>query len=67
MFLKISEAAKMLNVHRNTVVSMIHDGRLEAVDLNPAGGRRTWRVKVDGLLHAVDDPNYLDIKRRAGL
>lgn len=56
-----------MRLHRNTIRAMIDDGRLEAVDLNPAGGRRTWRVKVEGLLHAGEDPNYLDIKRRAGL
>jgi len=67
MLYTITEAAALLRLHRNTIRAMMNDGRLEAIDLNPEGGRRTWRVNVDGLLHAGLDPNYLDIKRRAGL
>ncbi len=67
MLLKICEAAALLRLHRNTIRTMINDGRLEAVDLNPFGRRPTWRVKVDGLFNPPADPKYLDIKRRAGL
>jgi excisionase family DNA binding protein len=69
MLYTITEAAALLKLHRNTISAMIRDGRLEAVDLNPDGGRRTWRVKVDGLLNGrpEDAAAWEDLKRRAGL
>jgi excisionase family DNA binding protein len=35
----ITEAAALLRLHRNTITTMIRDGRLEAVNLNPSGRR----------------------------
>ncbi|MFI5330081.1 MAG: helix-turn-helix domain-containing protein [Desulfobaccales bacterium] len=69
MLYTVKEVCHLLKVHRNTVRAMINDGRLQAIDINPRGGRPVWRVKVDDLLagNPEDHLKILDIERRAGL
>ena len=68
-FYKVKEVCQLLKVHRNTVRAMIIDGRLEAVNINPAGGRPVWRIRFEELLAGPpeDRLKMLDIERRAGL
>lgn len=47
--LSIRQAAARISVCRNTILAMMRDGRLRAVNINPAGKRPTWRVVADSL------------------
>jgi hypothetical protein len=76
-YLKISEAASRLSVCRNTILAMMRDGRVLAVNINPRGKRPSWRItaaSLDGFRAEPLRPEIieeklrnLDIERRLGL
>lgn len=43
-FIKISEAAKILNVHHMTIRRMIKDGRLKALNMGHGAKRKSYRI-----------------------
>jgi excisionase family DNA binding protein len=47
--LTIHQAAARLSCHPNTVKNMMRDGRVRAVNINPAGKRPTWRIVAASL------------------
>ncbi len=68
--LTVREAMKLLRIRsRTTLMSMIHDGRIEAVNLNPHAKKPTWRVKVESLnFDPIEEQlKLIDLERRLGL
>jgi len=47
--ISISEAAERLAVSRVTIYSMINDGRLKALALNPGASRKHYRISLSAL------------------
>jgi hypothetical protein len=47
--LTIPQTAARLHVCRNTVLAMMKDGRVQSINLNPAGKRPTWRIVAASL------------------
>jgi len=69
-FLTISEACASLKVCRNTLRTMIRDGRIKAVNLRPRARRPTWRIIAESLINQGLEEEailMLDIRKRAGL
>lgn len=74
--LTIPQTAARLHVCRNTVLAMMRDGRVRAVNLNPGGKRPTWRIvaasleafRVEPLGQAVLEERLreAEIERRCG-
>jgi len=63
----VPEACLQLRCCRNTLLAMIEDGRVEAVDRRKPGGKYAkWLIKPHSLQN-VADVKFLDFKRRAGL
>jgi len=69
--LRIPEACAYLGVCRNTLLRMIEDGQVEAVDIRRPGGRYAiLRIKAASLerpINPEDRIRELDIERRAGV
>jgi excisionase family DNA binding protein len=53
--LSTPEAAKLLRVHRNTVMAMIDDGRLPAVKIG-----RNWRINKSDVMRLLGETNADD-------
>lgn len=53
-WLRVDEVAKFERVNPRTVIRRIDDGTYPAVDLNPQGQRRHWRIPVRGYLAALN-------------
>lgn len=67
MYWTIAEACKALRCSRNTLLGMIEDGRVEAVDRRRPGGLYCkWLIKPFSLQN-VADLRYLEFKKKAGL
>ncbi|WP_449244007.1 helix-turn-helix domain-containing protein [Desulfobacca acetoxidans] len=69
-FLTISEACANLKVCRNTLRTMIRDGRIRAVNLRPGARRPTWRIIAESIINQgleEETTLMLDIRKRAGL
>jgi excisionase family DNA binding protein len=65
--LTVKQACQHFKVSRNTLMAMIADGRLDAVDCRRPGGKYAlWRIKPHSLQN-VADLKFLDLKRRSGL
>lgn len=68
--LTVREAMKLLRIRsRTTIMSMIYDGRIEAVNINPLAKKPTWRVKVESLnFDPIEEQlKLIDLERRLGL
>ncbi|MBM4287545.1 MAG: helix-turn-helix domain-containing protein [Deltaproteobacteria bacterium] len=69
-FMTISEACASLKVCRNTLRTMIRDGRIKAINLRPGARRPTWRIFAESLTNPDSSEEailLLDIRKRAGL
>ena len=44
IYITISEAKKMLNCSRNTVIKLCEEGRLERFDISKGMKKPTWRI-----------------------
>lgn len=65
--LRVSDVARRLSVHQNTVRSLIKAGRLPAVWL-AASGRRAWiRVRAEDLASLISDPQQISCQLCDGL
>jgi excisionase family DNA binding protein len=51
-FFRPDEVADFLLITKRTVYRMIHDGRLEGVDLN----RRPWRIPREAIINLFHTP-----------
>ncbi len=61
----IPEACRHLRCCRNTLLAMIEDGRVEAMDRRKPGGKYAkWLIKPHSLQN-VADVRFLEFKRRA--
>ena len=69
-YLTIKQACAALQVSRNTMLSMIQDGRVEAVDIRkPNGKYAVWRISAT-LVKAIiqeHEIKLLEIEKRIGL
>lgn len=69
-YLTIRQACAALQVSRNTLLAMIDDGRIRAVDIRKPGGKyAVWRISaslVKALIQA-DEIKLREIERRIGL
>lgn len=69
-FMTIAEACASLKVCRNTLRTMIRDGRVKAINLRPGARRPTWRIISESLTNPDSSEEaflMLDIRKRAGL
>jgi len=60
-FLTIPEAARVLGVHRTTVLDMVTAGRLPAY--RPTGPRGRYRVRLPDLIALIDAGSYTTDER----
>jgi excisionase family DNA binding protein len=69
--LKPKEACRILGVCRNTLLRMIEDRQVDAVDIRRPGGKYAiYRIKADSLQNPVDPADkivMLDIERGLAL
>lgn len=66
-WLTVTEACEHFRVSRNTLLEMIADGRVVAVDRRRPGSKYAkWLIQAHSLTSQAD-PKYLDFKQRAGL
>lgn len=65
--LRVSDVARRLSVHQNTVRSRIKAGRLPAVWLSSPGGRACVRVRAEDLDCLISDPRQISCDLCEGL
>lgn len=58
--LRVSDVARKLSLHQNTVRSLIKAGRLPAVWLSSPKGRACIRVRVEDLDRIISDPQQIN-------
>lgn len=67
MYLTIKQACAQLQVSRNTLLGMIEDGRVQAIDRRKPGGKYAkWLIHPHSLT-SLADARYENFKKRAGL
>jgi len=49
LILSVYDAADLLGVHRNTIMTMLRDGRLEGIKVG-----RAWRIKKQAIRDLLD-------------
>lgn len=68
--LKPREACRILGVCRNTLLRMIEDRQIEAIDIRKPGGKYAiWRIRADSLRNPIDPVERLimgEIERGLG-
>jgi hypothetical protein len=65
--LKVSDVARKLSLHQNTVRSLIKTGRLPAIWLSSPGGRARVRVRAEDLAYLISDPRQISCDLCEGL
>jgi len=67
-WLKMGEACKSANVHRDTMRKWCRDGEVTAIQV-PAGSRKDWRILESSLpmFSTVLEDKALALLKRAGL
>lgn len=57
-FYTVQEAADYLKVHRTSIIRLIKNGKLKAVNIAPTGTKyKTWRIHDSSLIKFMNDMN----------